>query len=339
LYEIPIKFNAVEKVKSLVVYTWFPYQSSDRCTEVNDITLLDSWVIPAQGHFTENNDLFPRKISNNFNGCPVKILVRDGKWAFTTLFVPRKDSKGNITYALHGVETNLLVVLPQHLNMSLEIVYELNDFDILESIIGGMVSKKNYLGLGAFGTDYFHVSYLDYTNIYTRMSISWYVPCSVKNPTWSSIFRIFSVELWIVLIISIVIATISTTLVGRYSCTSEGQRYKTLSSSLTNMWAVVLGVSVSTMPRAPSLRSLFLAWVGFSLAFSTVFQAFLTTFLIDSGYKTPIQNVDEMFASGNKIAYPDAYNYIVDIGDETEKSKYERIDLTVHRVCLVSFGQ
>ena len=53
------------------------------------------------------------------------------------------------------------------------------------------------------------------------------------------------------------------------------------------------GVSVSTMPRAPSLRSLFLAWVGFSLAFSTVFQAFLTTFLIDSGYKTPIQNVDE----------------------------------------------
>jgi hypothetical protein len=59
-----------------------------------------------------------------------------------------------------------------------------------------------------------------------------------------------------------------------------------------------------------------LAWVGFSLAFSTVFQAFLTTFLIDSGYKTPVPNVDEMFASGIKLAYPEEYNDIVESGEE-----------------------
>jgi hypothetical protein len=82
------------------------------------------------------------------------------------------------------------------------------------------------------------------------------------------------------------------------------------------------------MPRTPSLRSLFLTCVGFSLAFSTVFQAFLTTFLIDSGYKTSIQNVDEMFALGIKLTYPEEYNDIVESGDETEKSKVER-----NRVC------
>jgi hypothetical protein len=59
--------------------------------------------------------------------------------------------------------------------------------------------------------------------------------------------------------------------------------------------------------------------VCFSLAFSTVFQAFLTTFIIDSGYKTPIQNMDEMFASGIKLAYPEEYNVIVEKGDVTEK--------------------
>jgi hypothetical protein len=78
------------------------------------------------------------------------------------------------------------------------------------------------------------------------------------------------------------------------------------------------------MPRAPSLRSLFLAWVCFSLAFSTVFQAFLTTFLIDSGYKKPIQNKDELYASGMTLAYPDAYNYIFESGDETEISKFKK---------------
>jgi len=43
----------------LAVYTWFPYRSLDRCTDLNDITLLDSWVISARGHFYKKSDLFP----------------------------------------------------------------------------------------------------------------------------------------------------------------------------------------------------------------------------------------------------------------------------------------
>jgi hypothetical protein len=63
------------------------------------------------------------------------------------------------------------------------------------------------------------------------------------------------------------------------------------------------------------------------VAFSTVFQAFLTTFLIDSGYKAPIHNLDELFASGIKLLYPQGYNYIFEIGDETEASKLRRTRL------------
>jgi hypothetical protein len=60
------------------------------------------------------------------------------------------------------------------------------------------------------------------------------------------------------------------------------------------------------------------------VAFSTVFQAFLTTFLIDSGFKTPIQNMDELFASGIFLAYPPEYSSFVENGDETEVSKIKR---------------
>jgi hypothetical protein len=99
------------------------------------------------------------------------------------------------------------------------------------------------------------------------------------------------------------------------------------------MWAVILGVSVSTMPRTPSLRSVFFAWVCFSLAFSTVFQAFLTTFVIDSGYKTPIQNKDELFASGIKLAYPEEDGIV---GDESEASiiRRNRVNCPSQRDCL-----
>jgi hypothetical protein len=52
------------------------------------------------------------------------------------------------------------------------------------------------------------------------------------------------------------------------------------------------------------------------VAFSTVFQAFLTTFLIDSGYKTPILNMDELFAADIKLAYSPYFNSIFKMGDE-----------------------
>jgi len=55
-----------------------------------------------------------------------------------------------------------------------------------------------------------------------------------------------------------------------------------------------------------------------------VFQAFLTTFVIDSGYKTPIQNRDELFASGIKFSYVADKSYIFESGDETEASKVQK---------------
>jgi hypothetical protein len=195
---------------------------------------------------------------------------------------------------------------------------------LVANLVRFLVGKEAYIALGDVITQIMMLSFFDVTNIHYFSSVRWYVPCSVKYPRWSSIFRILSVEIWIILIVSIVFAAISNTIFGRYSYTSKWQGYKTVTSSSTNVWAVILGVSVSTMPRTPSLRSLFLAWVCFCLAFSTVFQAFLTTFLIVSGFKPPIRNMDELFASDIKLAYSPEYNYILKVADETETLKVHR---------------
>jgi len=51
-----------------------------------------------------------------------------------------------------------------------------------------------------------------------------------------------------------------------------------------------------------------------------VFQAFLTIFLVHSGYKRPIQK----FASGIKLSYTAEYNFIFENCDESEVSKVQR---------------
>ena len=275
-YSSPNKDNDVETVMKLVVYTWFPYQTSDRCTEVKDITILDSWVISAQGHFTKNTDFFPRKISKSLNGCPMKVAVRDLDWFITAYYDYEEISSVSVLKNVGGFEVDLLTIILYQLNMTFVHVLAEEYFDEdnfpIDSLFRALISMDAYIALGGMGNKHLNYSFLDAKNAYLRLSIRWYVSCSVKYPRWSSIFRILSVELCLVLIISIVLAAISIKLVGRYSCTSEWQEYKTLKSSLTNIWAVLLGVSVSKMPRSPSLRSLFLAWVCCSLAFSTVFQ-------------------------------------------------------------------
>jgi hypothetical protein len=279
---------------------------------VNDITLLDSWNISAQGHFTNNTDLFPQKISKSFNGCPMKAVVRNDNWLLTTEYY-YTDSNPRVPDSIGGVEFEILMIVLDQINMTFKHVPTPEEFQLDQgwtiTLRKSLFKKEAYIAIGCVGTNFLEDLFIGSTSPHTIMSFHWYVPCSDKYPRWSSMFRILSVELWLVLIISVVVVAISTKIVARYSCTSEWQVYKTLSSSLTNIWSVILGVSVSAMPRSPSLRSLFLAWVCFCIAFTTVFQAFLTTFLVDPGYKKPIENMDELLASGLFLEFPPKFDF------------------------------
>jgi hypothetical protein len=66
-------------------------------------------------------------------------------------------------------------------------------------------------------------------------------------------------------------------------------------------------VSVNTQPRSAPLRLFFFCWVWYSVAISTVFQAYLTTFLTEPGYEEPIRTVKQMVKSERKFGFIDEY--------------------------------
>ena len=213
----------VDKFVKLGVYTWFPYQSSNSCTEVKDITLLDSWLNSAQGHFTRNTDLFPQKVRMSLNGCPMKAIVRDRGVNLTTSYINQTDSNGKVFVIIVGMEMDLLWVVLKQMNTTFVHVpttENINNYNgnWSEDLFWALIAKEADIALGDLQLDTNLNSYLSCTNTYYIFSVRWYVPCFDKHPRWSSIFRILSVEMWIILIISIMVAAISTTLVGRYSC-------------------------------------------------------------------------------------------------------------------------
>jgi hypothetical protein len=149
----PINVNDVDTGMKLGVYTWFPYQSLNRCTEVNDITLLDSWVISAQGHFTKKTDLFPGKISEDLKECSLKAIVRNGNSLLTTNHIQHKGPKlSNVKY-ISGLEWDLFKFVYEHMNMTFVHVPTPQDFEIgnssTGSLIGDLIGKKTYIALGA----------------------------------------------------------------------------------------------------------------------------------------------------------------------------------------------
>jgi len=110
--------NNVDTGMKLVVYTWFPYKSSNRCTDVNDITLLEGWVISPQGHFTKNTDMIPGKVSKNLKGCPMKAVVRNCDNVFTTKYINYKYLNGHDWMYINVLEMDLLQFVLQHMNMT-----------------------------------------------------------------------------------------------------------------------------------------------------------------------------------------------------------------------------
>jgi hypothetical protein len=125
---------------------------------VKDITQLDNWVITAQGHFTKNTNFFPRKFINRLNGYPMKAVVTDNHWYFTTRYVYYNDSNGNVGMYIEGLEYYLLRVVLEHMKMTFDHV------PTPENLCGSMFSKESFITIGNIGTLYLLISFLDSTN-------------------------------------------------------------------------------------------------------------------------------------------------------------------------------
>jgi hypothetical protein len=101
-----------------------------------------------------------------------------------------------------------------------------------------------------------------------------------------------------------------------------------MSSALCNIWAVTIGVSVAGMPRSLRLRLLFVVFILYCSAISTVFQTFMTSFLVDPGYENQLTSLDEILDSGIEFGYnEDANIYFSLSSDLRHKKVFERAEI------------
>ena len=283
------------------LYTWFPYKFGG-CGEVQDVILLDEWVFENNGRFSENSHLYPTKVPKNFMGCPIKLATL-GINPFVIMTENYTQNDGSTVYKLTGLSVDIVKLVCEEMNLtaiflapslSLELDSTAKQISDLEDGLSDVLAGPIPL-LPIFVTSSF-----DATITYMHVNVKMYVPCPNAIPGTEKVLETFSLSVWLttglVLLLTTVVFWFAGNVPYRFVC-NDAHTYQSLSQCFHNAWAVFVGVPVPQQPTTSRIRVFFFLYVCFCFAFSTVFQAFFVSYLVQPKYEKQLETLDELLDS------------------------------------------
>jgi hypothetical protein len=303
LWQIGRGYNVVVVVQQdnlLNLYTWFPYSSQDNCADVKNVVLINEWVMEGEGNFVREGSLYPYKIPSNFHGCPMNVsaFMRGGT----------EDESYSQYFLTHNMTRNY-VIYP---NISSESEYFVNS-------LLSLWARESDMVFGGLPLLLEEISNAEPTFPYFAVQLNWFVPCPKPFSRLQKIFHIFSPSVWVAIVVVLFLVTVTSWCLAKQS--NDIRSYTTLSSSLYNIWAVTVGVSVTGMPRSLRFRLLFFVFVLYCFAISTVFQTFMTSFLVDPGYENQLTSLEEIIDSGIGVGFHEHMNIFFSLSSDLRHKK------------------
>jgi len=204
------------------------------------------------------------------------------------------------------------------------------------------VSGDTDISVGGLTVSDRFISRADSTLPYLEYAVQRYVPCGKCANPWTALLRVYTLDSWICvfctpfpMIISMHQLAIR---VNKYQL-RESQMYMTFQSCFSIFCSIVLGVSVTELPRTPILRTFVFFLISFSLLMTTAFQKYYTTFLLNPGFEKQSSNKRDILQFGIQFGYSsDTEGFLKDeyIANEYEYSVMQdrRILCENHCQCL-----
>jgi hypothetical protein len=311
----------------LSLHTWFPYEDSRRCNPLDGTVPLKIFFLRNISDI-HNRGILRGYVDNNLHRCPIRVLIRvHPPFVMPPNRIWLNASKSYGLVYQNGWDIGIVKAISDSLNLTIAGLparypgsKRIDELVNMNTLSAELVKGTADILIGQVLREEIFSSYLETTRSYYSIRISWCTPCATKYPRWSNIFRIFSVDLWIFFQLLLVLAIITVVYIsncGHKFHLNESRAYRDIDNVTTNITAISLGMSVATKPRTSPLRVFFFFWVCHSLAINTVFQTFLTSFLIDTGYEEPIRNVAEMLNAGMKFGFPRSYKIFFNDSSDT----------------------
>jgi hypothetical protein len=302
------------------LYTWVPYQSDMKCTEV-DVFLIDTWLAEGSGRFLLQEMLFPTKIPRQFHGCPVNVTP---VYSSPLQVLIRNDTENKVIYS--GVDVELFQLFARAMNITAMYQYAPPGDSIKTRFkaIADLDTGATSMLFGGFLLHSMYFRHIDITAPYFDDVWKWYVPCASPFPRMEKVMQIFTPSLWAAIGFVFVLAAIMMFLLSKGCVSAEAVNFRRVSGCFYTVWAVTLGVPVPQMPRNITLRAMFFLLVCYCFAVATLFQTFFTSILVDPGFGKKIKTLEELNESNFFSSVDPGCVYVLNIADPTY---YEQIRL------------
>ena len=265
-----------ENITGIEAATWFPYKQYPNCNKRRNKLNSMVWLDKPQENFLARTNLYPNKLPSDFEGC--------------TITVCNMIEYGNqvITEELHLEKT---IVSTVFLALNFKILHSSTDCSVVHGVIPLEYSNLNGKSFPKHSV---------FTHPHLTVREMWFVPCPKLTTLSGNFVKVFSFPVWLLIAFSLffimfVIRKASIILAN------ETDFYKNMLSCFYSMWAILVGTSVTQMPVTSRVRVIFILWVLYSLAISTIFQAFFTSFLIEPTKEKGITTVEEMIKTSTRV--------------------------------------
>ena len=292
------------------LYSWFPYQSSNQCEKCLETTLLDRCVFGEKWKLNLGVQLYPNKIPRNFHGCPIEVVnseplenieykKKNTFENYSANFIPNIETfteKWNITLKKVPNLTNSTLKSWRYIS----VLHEL--FIKRAEIVMGVLLLMEELG-----------KYAEFTVPFLDTNIIWYVPCAKKLSTVGTIYRVFSLSSWILIILSFILSIVimwQLAVNSKKGQEKKPEMFMEISNCAYSILAIALGISVPEMPHSIATSLFFLFLVCYFFALSIVFQTFFTSLLVDPGFEHQIKTTNELFESNMNFGFPQTYEFL-----------------------------
>ncbi|KAJ9588955.1 hypothetical protein L9F63_017750 [Diploptera punctata] len=292
----------METITTIYAYTLFPYVNG-ACSE--DVTLLiGKWtVLNASENSLHPIDLFPNKVSKIFMGCVLNI----GAAGPDPLVIKEsyKSENGENKFVGKSLSLELINLFVTKMNMTpyyQEPVLRVKTEHLLKLTAMLILGEIDIL-TGVFPLVKPVIDLAEPSAPMFNHTLKYLVPCPKRLTKTEKILTLFDSSSWIsmghvFIFVSILFWTLSNYPTRRNYFTG----FNMLAQCFSAAWAVLLEISVSQMPLFLGTRTLFIIYVWYCFAISKVFQAYFTTYLVDSGYEARIETLDDVYRAGLKYA-------------------------------------
>jgi hypothetical protein len=305
---------------SLGLYTWIPYQSNIKCTEI-EVFLIDTWLVEGNGRFLHQELLFPVKIPKEFHGCPVNVTPVDTPPLFVLI---RNNTDQQVIYT--GMEVEIFQFFARAINVTAIYQYAPpgDRIEIHFKALVDLHTGATDITFGGFPLHPFIHPFGDFTISYFDQVMKWYVPCGTPVPRMEKVMKIFTPSVWVAIGFVSALAAIVMWLLSKCCSSAEPDTFRHISDCFYAVWAVTLGVSVPQMPRNSTMRAMFLFLVCYCFAIGTLFQTIFTSILVNPGFGKQITTLEELNQSNLFHCTDHASEYLLNNADPTY---YEQIRL------------